>query len=119
LQDLEQEHTLLIDEHGQFELVPYRQIDKAGGQERPVRAFVFERGGRIYVVYWHMSGEASMELPLERSAVRLMVELGKPLSLTGDDKGIRVPLGRRMYVECNGVSRARVIAAFQNAQIIG
>lgn len=55
-----QEHILLINEEKQYELVPYTQIPT---QDDALRAFAFERNNRSYVVYWHASGEGTIQLP--------------------------------------------------------
>jgi hypothetical protein len=82
-----------------------------------VRAFVFERKAKVYVVFWHQSGSASLEIPLKPGGVRLMAELGRSLDVTARDGVISVPLAGRMYLECSGLSREKVIAAFHNARV--
>jgi hypothetical protein len=118
LRNLAQEHTLLVDEQGAYELVRCSEIENVAGPKSPARAFVFERNAKIYVVFWHMSGSASLELALDRGAVRLMAELGKPQDVPAAPEGIRVPLAGRMYLECAGLSREKVITAFQKARVI-
>ncbi len=117
LRNLSQEHTLLIDEQGSFELVPYAQIEDVAGKGSPARAFVFERKAKVYVVFWHQSGSASLEIPLHAEAVRLLVELGKALELTRVNASIKVPLAGRLYLECSGLSREKVVAAFRDAKV--
>ncbi len=117
LRNLDQEHTLLIDEEGAFELVPYTQIQDAGGKGSPVRAFVFERKAKVYVVFWHSSGRASLEIPLRREAIRLFAELGRALELTSVSGSVRVPLAGKLYLECGGLSRQKVVAAFRDAKV--
>ena len=119
LQNLDQEHTLLIDEDGALELAPYSQIKDVAGQDGPARAFVFARREKLYVVFWHMSGEGSMEIPPEVGAVRLLAEFGKPHPMPITPRGFRVPLAGRMYLECEGVSRDTIVRAFRNARILG
>jgi hypothetical protein len=119
LQNLGQEHTLLIDETGALELVPYSQIEKVAGRDGPARAFIFTRKAKVYVVFWHTSGEGSMEIPLDAVKARLMPELGKPRTMPKVAGGIRVPLAGRMYLECDGVSHETIVRAFQHARILG
>ena len=69
------------------------------------------------MVFWHMSGKSSMDVPLEGGAVRLMAELGNSLDLQRLPGGIRIPLESRMYLEC-GVPRETVVRAFRNAKIL-
>ena len=119
LRNLDQEHMLLMDEEGALELAPYSQIEKVAGQDGPARAFVFARKAKIYVVFWHMSGEGSMEIPLAAGRLQLMAELGKPLRMQKIPDGIRVPLAGRLYLECQGVSHEAAVRAFRNARILG
>ncbi len=118
LRNLKQEHTLLVNEHGKFELVPCEQIERVAGAKQPGRAFLFSRNGNVWVAYWHTSGSGVLEIPLEAKRVRLMRELGKPLAVKGSGKVARLPLGERRYLECEGLARQEVIAAFQNAKIL-
>jgi hypothetical protein len=118
LRNLDQEHILLLDEGGAPELAGYRQIEAVAGGDTPVRAFLFERKAKIYVVFWHMSGDGSMEVPLEGGTIRLMAELGRPQAISRISGGLRLPLAGRLYLECSGVSRERIVRAFRNARIM-
>jgi hypothetical protein len=117
LRNLQQEHLLLLDERGEFELAPYQQIEKVAGAEKPGRAFVFERRGSVWVVYWHTSGEGTLKIPIAAKRLKLMRELGKPLAVNGDGKSTQLPLGERRFLQCAGVSRREVIAAFRNGKL--
>lgn len=118
MRDLSQEHTLLIDERRNFELAPYSQIEKVAGQDGPARAFVFQRNGRVYVAFWHTSGQGSLQLTLDRRQTKLMAQLGKPIDMVASGNGIRVPLAGRHYLECVDVSRETVVVAFQKATLL-
>jgi hypothetical protein len=118
LRNLNQEHILLINEKKEFELVPYDQIQHATGGTRDIRAFILERRGKIYVVYWHISGEANLEVPLRATEVRLLPDLGGPeIPVKKSRKGIILPAAGRQYLECTGTSRDEVIESFQAALI--
>ena len=118
LRNLDQEHTLLLDERGQFMLLPYEQIENVAGAKLPGRAFSFERNGNIWAVYWHTSGEGLLELPIEAKALTLMQELGRPLAVKKSRRGLELPLGERRYLKFDKLTRQEVIAAFQNAKIL-
>jgi len=118
LKNLDRQHILLINEVGNFELVPYSQIDKVGGSDQPARAFVFDRAGKVYVVFWHMSGEANLVVPLPTHRVRLMKEFGKTIPVKSSGGGVRLPLANRLYLECEGVSAKEATSAFQSARIL-
>jgi hypothetical protein len=117
LRNLEQEHTLLVDENGKFVLVRYFRIDNVAGAKAPGRAFIFERNGDIWVSYWHTSGQGFLELPLAAGLVTVMRELGKQVAVKGDSRQVRLPLGERMYLRCHNLTRQQVIIAFQGAKL--
>ena len=57
-------------EGGAYELVEWRQILVGGKEYAPgLRAFVFERGGKRVVAYWHTSGRGSFVLKDAESTV--------------------------------------------------
>ena len=57
------EHHLYVNEKGGYELVEWAQIPIGGDRMAPgLRAFVFERGGKRVVAYWHTSGRAKYVL---------------------------------------------------------
>ena len=57
------EFHLVPDGKGAYDLVEWEQIAVAGGKDAEVRAFLYERGGRRVVEYWHVSGVATLVLP--------------------------------------------------------
>jgi hypothetical protein len=117
LRNLEQEHILLINEQGNFELVPYAQVKGAGGGDRRLRAFVFERKERTCAVYWHTSGNASVDLPLPANRMKLMEKLGRSMAIHSTGTGVRLPLANRRFVEFTGLSQEQVTSAFQRAKV--
>jgi hypothetical protein len=117
LQDLEQEHILLINESGEYELVAYDQITGAAGGSKDIRAFIFERKGECCVVYWHASGSGKLALPLEAAAVKLHKELGgAPLRVSARKGVTTIPVGDRCYLS-SSLSREKLIEAFENAKV--
>lgn len=118
LKNLEQEHILLVNEKGEFELVEYDQILAVDKNDRSIRAFVFARAGNAYVVYWHTSGEGTLEVPMQGKKLCLMDGLDKErLPIKRTDGGISIPAGKRRYLECPGISRDVVTRAFQKANV--
>ena len=58
-----QEHHLYKNEDGGYELVEWRQIPVGGHKDAPgLRAFMFERGGKRVVAYWHTFGSGRFVL---------------------------------------------------------
>ena len=118
LRNLDQEHILLINEQGSFELVPYAQVKGAAGGDRRLRAFVFARKGKTWAVYWHTSGNASLDLPLSADSVKVMERLGRPMAVQSTGAGARLPLSNRRFVEFTGISRGQVASAFRRAKVV-
>jgi hypothetical protein len=117
LQDLEQEHILLINESGEYELVAYDQITGAAGGSKDISAFIFERKGERCVVFWHTSGSGKLALPLEKTAVKLQKELGGASLRVSSGKGVTtVPVGDRCYLS-SSLSREKLIEAVESARM--
>ena len=118
LKDLEQEHILLMDEEGSFELQSCEQIENVAGNSREVRAFVFQWKGDFYVVYWHISGDRKLKLPFSKSSVQLFATLGAEEEIQGKESDfIVVPAGARRYLKVKNSSKESVISAFAEAEI--
>ena len=120
LQNLHQEHILLLNENNDFELVPYDQIADVANGSREVRAFTFERKGSQYVVYWHISGDKKIELDLSPSDFTLMENLGQEMQTqSGPNPGTAVlPVGNRRYLRTTKLTRQQLLTAFKNARIM-
>lgn len=118
LRNLDQEHSVLIDERGNFVLVPCTQIERVAGESSPGRAFVFEYDNNTWVSYWHTSGHGTLRLPLLARDLTVMRELGKPVATRNSGEQTILPLDGRRYIRFHNASRAEVIAAFENATIV-
>jgi hypothetical protein len=118
LRNLNQEHTLLIDEKGALELLPWYQIENVAGAKAPGRAFVFERQGAVWVAYWHTSGKGILQLSIPAKQLTLMKEIGQSLPVKSEKAQVQLPLGERKYFRIGGLTRQQVVVAMQNARII-
>jgi hypothetical protein len=119
LRDLDQEYILLVDENGRFELAACEQIAKVAGADQPGRAFVFERAGSVYVAFWHTSSHATITLKRPSGDIQWMKELGKPLpGIRNEGNSFSLPISDRKFLRFDdGISRADVVSAFQQARI--
>jgi len=119
LRNGEQEHILLINEQNKFELVPYDQIMDVANGSREVRAFTFKRNSDLYVVFWHISGNKKLELPLNPKDFTLMESLGKEIKFNSDKNGDSsvLPVGNRRFIKTNKLTKEELITAFKNAKI--
>jgi hypothetical protein len=85
------EHTLLINEKGEYELTPYYEVKDAFGKDSDISAFVFERLGRAYAVIWHKTAEATAKISLPNAKYER--DLGKeslPILADGDEVIIEI-----------------------------
>ncbi len=118
LQNLQQEHILLINEQNDFELVPYEQIGGAVNGSKEIRAFIFERNKEWYVVYWHISDSKKLLLPLNAANIKLYKEPGQEIDqAAGDGNSVTVPLEGRLYLKASNISKEQLIEAFNKATI--
>lgn len=109
LRDPKQEHTLLINEQGEYELVPYDLIE-CGAEG--VRAFCFERKGKSYVTFWHTTGKGKMQINLPADAVYEQ-DLGKnSVVLPAGANALEV--ADKCYISAN-VSKETLCKAFAEA----
>ena len=70
LRDPKREFHLFLRPDGTYELVEWRQILVGGKEYAPgLRAFIFERGGKRVVAYWHTFGRGSFMLKDASSTV--------------------------------------------------
>jgi len=120
LRDPEQEFTLLLNEKSELELVPYDKIANVAQGSKEVIAFTFERNRESYVVYWHISGDKELGLPIKPGALTLMDSIGKEIQAKpgADGQTTVLPVGNRRYAKANGISRDALNAAFKNARIL-
>ncbi len=116
LKNLDQEHMILINERGDFELLPYSQIKNISNGSNEARAFIFNRNNKPWVVYWHTSGEGILELPVNSKKINLFEKPGKEISFQTGDKKTAIPLGPRRYIQFD-LSYNEVINLFAKAKI--
>ena len=67
-----QEHHLYLNEKGEYELLEMEMLPTPA-KAKNARAFIFERGGKRMIAYWHTSASA-----------KLSVDLGKPATVALD-----------------------------------
>lgn len=109
LKQLDQEHHLIIDENGEYELVPYNEIKCA---QKNLAAFAFARNGKSYVTYWHKSGSGKLFLPLDEKDTVVFRSFGEAAIETEKaEGGIIVPCDNRAYIETS-VSQEALVKIF-------
>ena len=120
LRDVEQEFILLLDEENEFELVPYERVVNVAGGSRDVIAFTFERKNVLYAVYWHISADKRLELPLRPQELAVLESMGEETEASAGERPDTavVPVGKRRYLKTDSSKREELIAAFRNARVL-
>jgi hypothetical protein len=115
LRNTDNEHILLVNEMGEYELVRYEEIKDAASGDKDIRAFVFERKGISYAVIWHRTGEGS--LIVDTKGKRLIYEdsLGDSKTITDTDTA-RLTVSKRRYLHTDGLSKDELILMIKNAR---
>ena len=97
LRKADEEHTLLINAEGEYELVPYEQVTVGGGNTG-VRAFVFTRGGFSYAVIWDDKGDSTLEIPTEIQSYTREVDTVDIAFTVRDGKSV-LPVSSKGYIK--------------------
>ena len=119
LRDLDREHILLTNEAGQYELQEYEQIEGTAGGSPQLRAFILERRGSPWIVFWHSSGEGWIEIPPAGGQLRLFQDLaGNSQPVVAQAGRAMLPLSGRRYLRCEGLSRAEAVRMFMQARLL-
>ena len=115
LRNADEEHTLLINESGEYELVKYTQVEVTDGVSG-VRAFVFERNGVSCAVIWDDLGSSRLTLPLEiRSYTREIDTL--PIEYAVSEGNTVLPVSCKGYIKAD-VEMSELVMALKNATVI-
>lgn len=115
LRDLAQEHILLLNGEGGYELTPYDKVAGAAGGDRRVSAFIFGRHGEAWAVLWHTEGEGDLFLPADPAALSYRAEAdGEELPVTAAEGGAVIALAGRRYLK-TALSREELAAALEKA----
>lgn len=118
LKNVEQEHTLLLNEENEYELVPYDLIKQGANGNSALRAYAFERKGRSYVTFWHASGSAKLVLPINECDVVVEKTLGgEKIPVQQDGDLLTVPLSDKIYLSTK-LSKEQLTEIFVKAQVI-
>ena len=108
------EHTLLINERGEYELVAYHRMSAPSD----ITAYQFSRAGANWVVYWHKTGAQHLWLPIRMTCMECYDRLdAQPLSVTEQKNGTVIPVSGRRYIKTN-LPTDVLKDAFGNAEVL-
>ncbi len=114
LKNPKQEHILIINENGEYELLKY---DKIAGTAENISAFVFERKGKNCAVCWHKTGKGELTLPVSDNGITYLDEIGgEKVEFKSGGINITVPVEGRRYLVTD-LTKEELINAFKNASL--
>lgn len=103
LRKTEQEHVLLINEEGKYELSPYTRVAGAAQGDARLVAYVFSRRKKNYALLFHTEGEGALTLPLPADTLVYERDLGgEHLSMLTDGSSTTFIVGERRYLSTDG-----------------
>ena len=93
----------------------YDQKTEAANASKDMLAFILERNNERYVVYWHTTGNGTLDLPLNPQDVTLEKEQGgEPVPFAAGNSSISVRVADRCYLK-SSLTRQQLIDAFKKA----
>jgi hypothetical protein len=113
----DQEHHLFVNERGEYELVPIREVPGVAGGR--VKAFLFHRASQpedTYVVLWANKGELSLTLPVAPERLTVVRPFGTQLPLEKGPSGVVVPVGNRRYLRLAGIGSEEAVQLLGHAK---
>ena len=111
LKDPGQEHILLLNGAGEYELVAYDRIQCRCEQ---ICAYAFTRGERHYVVCWHTTGKGILHLPFAGEGIYEEEPDGVQISFISEAGKLLLPVEGRRYFSTE-MPMAALCQAFENA----
>jgi len=117
LKDASTEHTLLINEAGEYELVPYYQVKEVTEANENVYAFTFERGGKAYAVIWNNVGDSKLSLKLDGEFTYKDELAGADVAVEKTCCKTVLPLAGKRYL-CTDMSVDALRTAIANAKTV-
>jgi len=112
-----QEHHLLVNERGQYELVPITAIP-AG--ETGIKAYWFQRSSHpddTYVLLWAIGDDVSLQLPLTAGSVRVMRPFDTAVPIERSDNAVMLTVGNRTYLHLPDTSPQQAVSLLSAGRI--
>ncbi|MCL5282887.1 MAG: hypothetical protein M1376_23630 [Planctomycetes bacterium] len=102
----DQEHHLFVNEHGEYELAPIREVPAVAGGR--VKAFLFHRASHPDDTYAVLAPER----------VTVMRPFGTQLPLEKGPSGVVVPVGSRRYLRLAGIGADQATQILRGAKAL-
>lgn len=117
LKKTEIEHTLLINESGELELIAWEHVGDALCGDDTVTVFVFERGGKNCAVCWHNKGSGILEVSGIEGNVSYVSQLGgEEVPVKRDGTCLMLPVAEKHYL-ITDMPMPKLKAIFANSKM--
>ena len=112
------EHTLLINETGDYELAEWYHVKDAVGGDGAVSVFVLERREKAYAVCWSNTGSCRLSVPLEKEVEISYVKHigGQEIPIERKKERIVIDVDDKKYFIAN-IPKEELQKAFEKAKI--
>ena len=115
LRNTQIEHTLLLDEQGNYELMPWEQTETAA---EGITVFLFSRKGKTCAVCWDNEGSSHLRISLGEGEVSYVEALGgAQIPITRQGGEVILPVAQKRYLVTD-LPKAHLAAAFRKAERI-
>lgn len=112
------EHTLLINEEGEYELAEWEQVKVGREDDIGISAFVFVRKGHACAALWSNGEPKRLDLRVSADALRYRRDIASGENEAElNDGGVILPVDRKRYL-ITELSRERLIAVLEAAALI-
>lgn len=116
LRHTEREHTLLINESGEYELAVWEQIDGVAGGDVDLTAFLIERDTPC-VAIWNNKGDSALAVKLPKKVSYVRELGGDEIVCERDGDLLILPVGEKRYLAADMDTDA-LIAALRDAKVV-
>lgn len=117
LKNPKQEHILIINENGEYELLEYDKIADTADGDKNISAFVFERKGKSCAVCWHKTGKGMLTLPVNDTNITYFNEIGgEKIDFETNKESVTIPVAGRRYI-VSDLTKEELINAFKNSSL--
>lgn len=103
LKNPDKEYTIFKDKKGNYSIYEVTQIvSDEENKTQPVRAFAYENDGKANIIFWNISGENTLTLPVKNGVkVELLNSKHVKKKLRVKDKQYLIPVSERSVLQVN------------------
>ncbi|RNC65637.1 hypothetical protein D7D25_05665 [Proteiniphilum sp. X52] len=118
LRNSNQEHFLFKNVDGKYEIIPYKRVQSVTKNSDSIRAFIFSRAGKTWVVLWHTRGEELLRIPVSKKNIALYdMNVIKSKLHEGSNNYSTISVGNCRYVVFD-LSEEEVVNLLSKSEVV-